>query len=353
MRKTPQMVQHWSPSRGSSYVLQGGKGGGGVAVDSHKKYITPFTLTSEPEEILVPAGELMCPGVYAGGVVPQAVVFPLETKGPFEICYTAFTAKYASGPNAGQPTDQFMVVIFGSDVKGKEPLLMNREIHASTMAGGFGDPLANGVVPALQSAAGRPFVWPETLFLDPSRDEAALFMGYRNLSVYDILVRWVFHGVLYYDENDYTARIGEKQAMAGPGKVALPYFYTPDTNVRLAGGQTFNFDMRITDEADVEIFKQAVFSDYPFLWRFQEKLGKRQLDNAGLDASGNPNGVHSSFGWGTGEFPFIHYETLYMQRNTKLMLQFTNSLTDQMNRIFPTLVCRKIEDANKPASSDL
>jgi len=349
MRKTPGMVQHWAPSRGSSYVMGKDRNGQpGIKVDARKKYVTPFTLVSEPEEILVPAAHLMCPGVYAGGAVPQAVVFPLESKGPFEICYSHFSAKFASGPNAGQATDQFMVVIFGSDIAEKEPLLMNREVHARTMAGGFGDPLGAGFETAFQSAGGRPLVWPETLFLDPSRNEDALFMGYRNMSIYPILVRWAFHGVLYYDEDDYVARMDEKSAMAGPGKVAMPFFYTPDTNVRLAGGASFNFDMRITDEADVEIFKQTVFSDFPFLWRFQEKLGKRQLDNAGLTAAGAPNGVHSSFGWGDGEFPFIPFETLYMQRTSKLILQFTNSLTDQMNRIFPTLVCRKIEDVKPP-----
>lgn len=345
MRKTPTLVQHWAPARGSSYVIGKSRNGQpGIKVDERKKYITPFTLVSEPEEILVPGANLMCPGVFSGGTVPQAVIFPLESKGPFEICYTHFSAKFAAGPNAGEPTDQFMVVIFGSDIEEKEPLLMNREVHARTMAGGFGDALGGGVETALQSAGGRPLVWPETLFLDPSRNEDALFMGYRNLTIYPILVRWAFHGVLYYSEDDYVERMNEKGAMAGPGKIAMPYFYTPDTNVRLAAGASFDFHMRITDEADVEIFKQNVFSDAPFLWRFQEKLGKRQLDNAGLNALGGPNGVHSDFGWGTGEFPFIPFETLYLERNTKLMLQFTNSLSEEMNRIFPTLVCRKIED---------
>jgi hypothetical protein len=318
-----------------------------LQVDARKKYVTPFTLVSEPEEITVPAATLMCPGVFAGGAVGQPVIFPIESKGPFEICYSAFSARFAEGPNAGEPTDQFMVVIFGPDISDKEPLLMNREVHARTMAGGFGDSLGLGFETALQSAGGRPLVWPETLFLDPSHGENALFMGYRNLSVYSIIVRWAFHGILYYNEDDYEERLKEKQAMAGPGKVSMPYFYTPDTNVRLAGGDSFDFHMRITDEADVEIFKQNVFSDFPFKWRFQEKMGKRQLDNAGLDAAGAPNGVHSDFGWGDGEFPFIPFETLYMERNSKLILQFTNSLTDEMNRIFPTLVCRKIEDAKR------
>jgi hypothetical protein len=347
MRKTPSLIQHWTPGRGSSYVLRTDPATGRpkLQVDPRKHYITPFTLVSEPEEIVVPAASLMCPGVFAGGTVTAPVIFPIESKGPFEICYTSFSARFAEGPNAGEPTDQFMVVIFGPNLQEKEPLLMNREVHARTMAGGYGDLLGTGFESALQSAGGRPLVWPETLFLQPAQDEACLFMGYRNLSIYPIIVRWAFHGVLYYAEEDYIERVNEKAEMYGPSKTALPYFYTPDTNVRLAAGDSFDFHMRITDEADVEIFKQNVFSDFPFLWRFQEKLGKRQLDNAGLGLGGIENGVHSDFGWGDGEFPFISFETLYMQRNSKLMLKFVNTLTDQMNRIFPTLVCRKIEDA--------
>lgn len=346
MRKTPTLVQHWAPNRGSSYVLKPDASGvPRIQVDERKKWIVPFTLVSEPEEITVPAATLMCPGVYAGGAVGQPVIFPIESKGPFEICYTSFAARFASGPSAGQPTDQFMVVIFDPDAEEKEPLLMNREVHARTMAGGFGDTLGVGWGTALQSAGGRPLVWPETFFLDPSRGGKALFMGYRNLSEFPIIVRWAFHGVLYFDEADYEQRVKEKADMAGPGKIVLPYFYTPDTNVRLAADESFDFHMRITDEADVEIFKQNVFSDFPFLWRFQEKQGKRMLDNAGLTAAGGANGVHSDFGWGNAEFPFIPYESLFMERNSKLILQFTNSLTDEMNRIFPTLICRKMQDA--------
>lgn len=349
MRKTPALIQHWAPPRNTSYVI--GKGPDGrprLQVDPRKKNITPFTLVSEPEIIAVPAADLMCPGVFAGGIVQTPVIFPIESKGPFEICYSAFAAQFAGGPNAGQPTDQFMVVIFDPNgLDEKEPLLMNREVHVRTIAGGFGDVLGGGDETAFQTAGGRPLVWPETFFMDPSRNQNALFMAYRNLSIYPIQVRFAFHGILYYDDQDYEERVSEKQEMAGPSKVAMPYFYTADTNVRLAAGDSFDFHMRITDEADVEIFKMNVFSDFDFLWRFQEKMGKRQLDSAGLGAGGVPNGVHSSFGWGNAEFPFIPFETLYLQRNSKLILQFVNSLTNQMNRIFPTLVCRKIEDAKQ------
>lgn len=350
MRKSPSLVQHWAPLRGSSFVRSDEKnpitGLPRLMVDPKKKFITPYTLVSEPEEILVPAATLMCPGVFAGGGVGQPVIFPLEDKGAFEIFYSSFAARFASGPDAGLPTDQFMVVIFDPASEEKEPLLMNREVHARTMGGGFGDPLGAGFETAIQSAGGRPLVWPETFFLDPSRGSKALFMGYRNLSEHPIIVRWAFHGVMYYRDGDYEERLAEKEEMYGKNKIVLPYFYTTDTNVRLAAGAAFDFDMRVTDEADVEIFKFNKFSDFDFLYRLQEKQGKRFLDTAGLlTAAGGVNGVHSDFGWGDAEFPFIPYETLYFEKNSKLKITFANTLTDQMNRIFPTLVCRKIQDA--------
>jgi hypothetical protein len=349
MRKSPSLIQHWAPLRGSSYVRSAKPdprtGLPTLEVDPKKKFITPYTLVSEPEEITVPPAELMCPGVFAGGIVANPVIFPLEDKGQFEIFYSAFSARFAGGPDAGLPTDQFMAVIFDTDVEEREPLLMNREVHARTLGGGFGDPLGAGVETAIQSAAGRPLVWPESFFLDPSRGGKALFMGYRNLTTFPIIVRWAFHGVMYYKDGEYEARLSEKSEMYGMNKVVMPYFYTTDTNVRLAAGETFDFDLRITDEADVEIFKLNKFSDFDFKWRFQEKHGKRYLDNAGLAAGGGPGGVHSDFGWGNAEFPFIPFETLYFDRNSKLKIQFSNVLTDQMNRIFPTLVCRKIEDS--------
>jgi hypothetical protein len=340
MRKAPAMLQHWAPLRGRSYVVMPD---GRFQVDPAKKHITPFTLVSEPEEVTVPGAQLMCPGVFAGGNVDKAVIFPIDNKGPFEVCYSSFHAEFTEGPDTGKPTDQFMVVIFDPDM---EPLLMNREIHARTIAGGFGSSIGGGIETASQSAAGRPLVWPESFFMDPEANGKALFMGYRNLSIYAIKVKWAFHGIRYYDVSTFEKARKEKERIAGPGKVSFPYFYTTDTNVRLAAGASFDFHVRLTDEADVEIFKMAKYSDAPFLWRIQEKAGKRQLDNAGPGATGFPNGVHSDFGWGDGEFPFIPYESFYYEQNSKVIITFVNSLSSEQNRIFPTLVCRKIHHAN-------
>lgn len=333
---------HYAPAPYSrSYVLTRDKKTGKpkVEVDPAKRFIWPYTLTSEPERIVVPAAIEMCPGEFTGGMVREAVIFPIDNKGPVEILYSEFTATFLTGPNAGQPTSDFTAVIFDPDGR---PVLMNREIHATTFAGGFGDPLGAGFGGALQSAAGRPFVWPETWFMDPFNGGKALFMAYRNLTTEDIEVRWVFHGVRYYEPTPYEEALKKKEAMYGPGRVSMPYWYTTDKNVLLDGGESFEFQIRITDEADVEVFKMTAHSDFPFLSRLQEKSGKRHLDNAGPGVGGIPNGVHSSQMWGTGEFPFIPFETIYWEQNTKVMAVLVNSLTSQQNRIYPVLTCRKI-----------
>lgn len=346
MRKTLVAPIHYAPVGGSrSYVVTRDKQTGlpKIEVDPAKRFIYPFVLTSEPEEIPVPAAIEMCPGTFAEGLVREAVIFPIDNKGPFEIVYSEFHAFFTSGPNAGQPMDQFTAVIFDPDGR---PVLMNREIPATAFAGGFGDPLGAGFGSALSSAAGRPFVWPETFFMDPYNGGKALFMAFRNLTTEDIIVRWVFHGIRYYHPEPYEEAIKKKEVMYGPGRVSMPYWYTTDKNVILQPfgepGDTFDFQVRITDEADVEVFKLTAKADAPFLSRIQEKAGKRHLDNSGQGVGGIGNGVHSSLMWGTGEFPFIPFETIYWEQNTKIMLTLTNALSDERNNIFPVLSCRKI-----------
>jgi len=348
MRRTLIRPAHYAPVAGSrSYVVTKDVAGRPkIEVDPSKKFIYPFTLVSDPERILVRASDPMCPKVDAGGLVSEAVVFAIDNKGPFEVVYTEFHATFLTGPNAGQPTDQFTVAIFDPEMR---PVLMNREIHAKTMGGGWGSsPLGDGILPARASAAGRPFVWPETFFMDPYAGGKALFMAYRNLTNEDIEVRWAFHGVRYYHPEPYEQALAEKEKMAGPGRISTPYFYTTDTDICLDPGANFDFQIRITDEADVEIFKMTAESDAPFLWRLMEKAGTRFLDNAGPSAAGGPNGVHSAMGFGNGEFPFILYETLYWEQNFKVMLRLVNSLSAEQNRIWPTLACRKITHAGQP-----
>lgn len=340
----PDMIsqERYAPVPRKSYVLLPD---GTVRVDPAMKDVVPFWLLTEPEEVVVPAATEMCEGVLCGPGVSAPAILPIDNKGPFEAFYSSFYAYYTSGRLAGQFTDQFMVTIFDPEYR---PVLMNREIHARTLAAGFGSAgLGAGFGASIDSAAGRPFVWPETFFMEPTAGGKALFIGFRNLTTYPIKIKWAFHGVRYYDPKPFEKAIQEKQRFFGNGRISWPYFYTTDTDVLLGSGVSREYDIRITDEADIEIFKMNHYSDYPFLWRFQEKAGKRFMDSAGPGVAGAANGIHSDFGWGDAEFPFIPFETLYLEQNSKLKLVLTNSLYPYTNRIFPTLVCRKITHAGK------
>ena len=340
MRKPFADPQKYAPRGNRSYRLVPTAGGGvRIEVDPAKKHIVPYTLVSEPNVIALPAATISQddPSILFGGIVPEPVIFPIDNKGPFEICYSSFRAWNVIDEEI-VPTDQFLAVIFDPEYR---PLLMNREIHARTFAGGFGDPLAGPG--ALASAAGRPFVWPETFFMEPEAGGKALFMGFRNLTAFPLFIQWAYHGIRYYHLQPFKEAQAEKEAIIGKGRISWPYFYTTDTDVVLAGGASRDYDIRVTDDADVEIFKMTKFSDFDFLWRIMEKdSGERFLDTAGVTAAGAPNGVHSDFGWGSGEFPFIPFETMYYEQNSKLILRLVNSLTQQRNRIWPTFTCRKI-----------
>lgn len=342
MRRPLVDPQKYAPRGNRSYVLvPDGRGGVRIEVDPGKKFVVPFTLVSEPRVIEVPAAIPFTPGdmsLVRGGVVAQPAIFPIDNKGPFEICYSSFRAVNIIN-NQEVPTDQFMAIIFDPKYR---PLLMNREIHARTMAGGFGDALATGMVPAIQSAGGRPFVWPETFFMEPDEKGSALFMGFRNLTQFPLRIQWAFHGLRYYHLNPFKEAMKEKQQLVGSGRISWPYFYTTDTDVVLAADEARDYDIRLTDEADVEIFKMTHYSDFPYLWRIMEKAGERFLDTAGQGAAGVPNGIHSDFGFGSGEFPFIPFETMYYEKDFKIVLSLVNRLTQNQNRIWNTFTCRKI-----------
>jgi len=329
--------------KGRSYVITDE---GRIIVDPGKKSIVPFTLTTEPETIRILAAQDMGNNLLAGGVnmttfgLDLGVVAMPVDRYPFEVCYAAAYGEYASGPLLGTQCDQFTIKIFDA---GQRSTIQNEEVHYKTLCGGFGSPiLGAGWGNAIESAGGRPFIWKETLLLDPAGKERAVFVGFRNLTLYDINIRFVLHGVRYYNAAAFDDVVKMKEAMAGPGKISWPYFYTLDqAGILLDPAQSRDFDIRLTDESAVELFTMTKESFYPFLWRLQEKVGKRFLDNSGPVAGGG--GIHCDLGFGDAEFPFIPFESLYMEQDDKLMMTLTNTLVGGLqNRIWITLHARKI-----------
>jgi hypothetical protein len=341
MRKPPDNPWAFAARKGRSYIVTPE---GRIIVDPGKHSIVPFTLTTEPETIRVPAATDMGNGLLAGGVNMNVVGLDLGVASmpidryPFEICFSAAYAQIASGPLTGQQTDEFTVKIFDA---GQRSTIMNGECHARTICGGFGTAGGGGWGTSIESAGGRPFIWKETVLLDPGNKDRCIFVQFRNLLTVDIDVRFILHGVRYYSAAAFEDIVKTREAIAGKGRISWPYFYTLDQGcILLAANQSRELDLRMTDDSGVELFTMTKQSTAPFLWRLQEKVGKRFLDNSGPAAGGG--GIHSDFGWGDAETPFIPYESLYMEQDDKLMLTLTNSLYDAQNRIFITLHARKI-----------
>lgn len=335
MRKPVAEADAHAPIDGRTYLIEPD---GRIKVDPAKRGIRPFWLTTEPDAVSVPAAESDGAGNLFEGV-SDLVPMPVDNKGPVEIKYSAFSARRLSD---GAPVEDFTIAFYTPDGRF---LFMNREIHAKTMAGGFGDPLGAGTSTALATAAGRPLVWPSTYFLEPREKSKSLFIGFRNLTTDDIEVRFVLAGVRYLHLEPFKKAYEEKQRLYGGGKTAVPYFFTTDTDINLATNGLGEFQMRVTDDADMELFKMAKESDGPFLWRIQEKTGERFLDNAPNDPTtgfAGVSGVHSDFGFGSGEFPFIPYESLFWPADFKAVLVVSNTLHGAQNRIWLNFISRRI-----------
>ena len=325
-----------APRRRKSYTVD--ENTGRISVDPGKHGVVPYTLLTEPEAVTIPAARSLggAGASLVAGVATEPVIMPIDNKGPFEVVYSEFQAEVVA---TGAPTADFTVSIF--DPKGRL-VLMNREIHIQTIAGGFGDALGAGFGTALSNVGGRPLVWPETFFIEPV-DGAALFIGFRNLTNTEIKIRFALHGVRYFHLHPFEKAKKEKEAQYGAGRVSWPYFYTTDRNVILGGAtEEQNRVLRLTDDSDVEVFKLTKFSDATFFSRIIEKdSGERALDNASQDAAGALTGVHSSMMWGNAEFPMIPFETMYYERGAKLSLRLVNNGTTN-NRVFCTFVTRRI-----------
>jgi len=298
----------------------------GYYINPTKRHVRPFwplpKAAAEQALVLAAAGT-------PGDTVPH-VQYQVDTQGHYEIAYTMFAA---TSPN-------FLVQIFDGGNVNKS--LMNREVHARTIAG----------------SARRPLIWPETYFLNVEDAPRTISVSFRNLSALSNTVRWAFHGRRWYHkeappnvqeaifkkfermEKTYTyfLTLSLPESQYGP---STPEGANPPA-ITLAAGQTLQENSApifwATDEADTEVFKTTVFASQgpgSFEFQLREAQSGRTLSN-GFVSDVN--------GWGDGEFPFVLPETFLMERNYKVLFEVRN-LSGAENRIFPTLIGRRLQYA--------
>ena len=301
----------------------------GFYINPTKRHVRPFWLVPKlPTEqvfTLQPAG-------MAGDRV-QGISFEVDTQGHFEIAYAMVHATDVLGVAV---SPNFLVEIFdgGNNMKG----LQNRELHAKAVAG----------------TARRPFIWPETYFVNTQNAARTIFMNFRNLDPLNaVVVRWSFHGRRWYHleaDAEVQRAIAEKFERS---EKTYTYFltltldgYPPSTpeganapGITLAAGQTLQENSApffwATNEADTEIHKLTYFATGPFEFQLRENESGRTLSNGWVQVTS---------GWGDGEFPFVLPETFLMERNYKVLFE-VRDLSGAQNVIYPVLTGRRLQYA--------
>lgn len=284
---------------------------GRIQVNELKRWIKPYTLVTEPDEITLGPNQ-----------VSEPIPMVLDAKGHFEVMEAFYKTQQPEG---------FTVLIFDP---GDRPLFMNREVHVSTIASGEGVATNYSAFGSVGSA-GRPFKWPETFFMNTTEKGRAVFCQFRNLSSLENKIRFNLHGLRWY-HMQAPAKVAARMAVIYREKFrSIPFFYTTENFVTLGGAKpaTGTFDCRFTDEAWIEAMKLSRFSTGRFNCRIIEKsTTKRFMESA----------IRDDLVFGNGEFPFLMWESALFEPNYKISFELENLIGQQQNDIWLTVSCRKI-----------
>ena len=286
-----------------------------VVVNELKKYVKPFWLTTEDDEVIT----------LAGNEVTDFIPMTVDGKGHFEI----FDAFFKSSEAAG-----FTVELFDPGNLGRErPLLMNREVHVATIASGGGTTLPlTGSLPAA-SSAGRPFRWPQSFFMNVVSGTGTIMARFRNLSSSQNTIRFVLVGRRWYHLQAPWKVANRMEEIFREQARTFPYFFTTDQYVALTAGGSSEEIVRFGDDAYVEWTKSMAVSDGSFQVRIVETATQKRLME---------RPVINTLAFGTGEFPMLNWEETLFEPNYQLTFEL-DDLSDDDNVLWLTLACRKIK----------
>lgn len=287
---------------------------GKIVINEMKRYVKPYTLSIEPFEVTLSPDQVTDP-----------IIMPLDGKGHFEVVRAHFMSEQPEG---------FSIEIFDpGGLQADRPTLMNREVHVSTIAAGGTTDFASSTIINGGSSAGRPFVWPETFWMNVDEGTKALFVKFRNLSSEENRVRFSLHGNRWYH-------------MMAPDKIAdrmleiyrrrfrtMPYFYTTDNFVALEASGGDDFSMRLGDDGFSDIHKLMSWSnDRDFSALISEvATGKKYMESA----------IHRKLVFGDGQLPFLKWEPTLFEPNYKLNFNLTD-LSGEANEVWITAAARKV-----------
>jgi hypothetical protein len=243
---------------------------------------------------------------------------PIDSQGHFEIFY-------AIANRTGAATIEFFD-------PGTSRRLQNRENHMDNIvAGGGGSGIGAGF------GASRPFIWPESYFMNVEDAGRAMIVTFRDLTGAPNTIQLVLHGRRFYNK-EAPYEVYEKMYQTfGRKERTNVYFQTTDDAAVIPAvvGSLLNSPSRVTDEADFEIFKITSSSTGAYEFRLRVAANSRPLSNDFVLVDG---------GTGSAEFPFIFQEPWLVERNHSIMVEFRNLIAGA-NTVFFTMTGRRLHYA--------
>jgi hypothetical protein len=296
---------------------------GRVVANPLKTWVRPFTLVTDPALITL-----------APGAVSEPIPMTIDGRGHFEIFDAFFQSDQAAG---------FTVTLFDAssyDGENSRPILMNREIHVATFAAGAGFSTAlSGSFPA-STSGGRGFRWPQTFWMDVSKGTGAQLVAiFRNLSTNTQNLRFALHGRRwYYVQAEAQVARRMEEIFRGRSR-SIPFFYTTDTLPQLTALQgPTTFQIRFGTDAWTEWVKSSVVSTGLFNCTIQDDVDGRIITG---QAQVPFTPMENDLLFGSGEFPFLNWETTVFEPNFAVNPVLTD-ISGAPNTIWLTLACKKI-----------
>lgn len=305
---------------------------GNVIINPAKKYLRPYWLTTQPNVARIIDFDRT-----------NEIIMPIDNQGPFEILYALVNTVDDNGVDVA---NNFTIEIFDSY---NRRLLSNRPLHADAIAGN----------------AQRPYIFATPLLLYPEVNGKALFVRFQrqDLAVGGALVdpvanpiniRFVLFGRRIYHRESHPTVLRAWNEYCIKRRYVQPFFYTTDTMVRTFTGNVLSLgqlappvavttsldEMRITDDADFEIWKMSL-GQQNFDQQVTPSVFEFTFRERGTLRPWMSQPVRNDLCLGTGFFPFNLAFPTFLERNFEMEIQ-TDNPNAEISYLWPVFAGRKI-----------
>jgi len=278
------------------------KSTGVVYLNELKRFVKPYFMV--PQNVGNQLGQ-----VAVGALGTGNMILAPDQNGPFEGFY--FTSEHGGN----------MLVRINDG--GARRDLMNRDVHIDTIM----TPVPGGQ---------RPFMLPEGLWIQQRR---SLLFTFTDLSGAAQTVRPVLHGRKFFLKQatpGLASKFIARRDMIN--QVTTPFFYTTDNDVNLPLATTANQQETITvnDEGHFLATKITCVSQGPFDFIIKDGRTGQSLSGAVRVSNTGCTGIS--------RFPYVFPEPWLIERNSQIIIEFTNRFALGSNNIWMTWTGRRIYD---------